>query len=74
MPYQLLKPVDRELLPPLRWQRGLIVDADPEHVPALLALGATEVTRDDAAEVIVDKPHRGAKAVKDEKPEDAPVG
>jgi hypothetical protein len=77
MPYKLLKPVTPEMelaLPPLRWRRGQIVDCDLEHLPALIALSPVAgVTREEAAEVIVDKPHRGAK-VKDEKPEDVPVG
>jgi hypothetical protein len=77
MPYKLLKPVTPEMelaLPKLRWRRGQMVDVDPEHLPDLMALTPVEeVTREEAAEVIVDKPHRGAK-VKDDKPEEPSVG
>jgi hypothetical protein len=68
MPYKLLKPVTPEMelaLPKLRWRRGQVVDVDPEYLPALEALAPVEeISREDAAEVVVDveKPGRGGKA------------
>jgi len=70
MPYKMLTPVTPEMelaLPKLRWRRGQVVDVDPEYLPALMALTPVEeISREDAAEVIVDKQPRAAK------PKDAP--
>lgn len=54
MPYRLPSDIPNEDLPPLRWRRGLTVDADTEYRKKLLKLGAEEVSREDAAEVIED--------------------
>lgn len=40
--------------PHVRWRRGLVVDVDPEYSQPLLEAGAKEITREEAAEVVVD--------------------
>lgn len=60
--YRLPEGVDESKLPPLRWRRGLIADADSEHRKKILALGAQEISREEAAEVVVDETPRKAKA------------
>lgn len=81
MPYKMLTPVTPELelaLPPLRWRRGQFVDIDPEYLPALVALtGVEEVSREEAAEVITDKPlsrKAAAEKAREEKAGEPSVG
>jgi hypothetical protein len=74
MPFRLPKDVDESKLPPLRWRRGPIVDVDSEHRMKLLSLGAEEVSRDEAAEVIEDSPKKGSKATSAADDEKATTG
>jgi hypothetical protein len=58
-------------MPPLRWRRDQVVDVDLEYLPALIALSPVAgVTREEAAEVIVDEE---PKRKKGEKTTDKPI-
>lgn len=62
MPFRLPEDIDESKLPPFRWRRGPVVDVDSEHRKKLHALGAEEISREDATEVVVEAVHsRGAK-------------